>query len=81
MAVTLSVTINSQELIDAFIAYNNRLNTQNGENLTATQRAKQILLGLLKERLIEDYRMQKLAVLNTIEAEVQAEATRVQGLT
>ena len=82
MAITLTVTINSQELIDEFVAFNNEMNAREGASLTPVQRAKRMLLATVQQRMLDRYSgTQFSSATATAEAAVATETARVAGLT
>jgi hypothetical protein len=82
MAITLTITINSQELVDAFIAWNSERNSQEGTSLTPQQRVKLVLTGIAKTRLGKAFADQRRNAASTVvEAEIEAEEARLEGLT
>lgn len=82
MAVTLSITVNNQELIDEFVALNSELNTSEDRNLTPQQRLKEMLRKIVTVRLLTRYaQAERATATETAEATIQTEATRLDNLT
>ena len=81
MAISLTVTINSQELIDAWVAYNTQMNALEGRSLTAVQRAKECLLSIVRPRIVDSNVGSRAAQAQAeVEALRAAEVVRVGGL-